>query len=170
MICVDDHDGSGARGQQPASDIRDAVVSAAHGERASCGQVVQKKSRQIAPLARGLIVRRHPAFRGHIPRRIRVLEHERLKILGRKRVNDDVAFRACRVEARTGIVVPLDAEHVASAAYIAQLRAIRRVVPQRHRALLYHEHLMAVRLPLPEDVFVGLVKLHASAARERKKV
>ena len=58
-------------------------------------------SRKIAPLARGLIIRRHPAFRGHIPRRIRVFEHERLKILGRKRVNDDVALRACRVEART---------------------------------------------------------------------
>jgi len=44
MICVDDHDGSRARGQQPASDIRDAVFSAAHGERTSRGQVVQKQS------------------------------------------------------------------------------------------------------------------------------
>ena len=45
-----------------------------------------------------------------------------------------------------------------------------RLVPERHRPLLNHEHVKLVRFPLPQDVFVRLVKPHAPARRKLEEV
>ncbi len=44
------------------------------------------------------------------------------------------------------------------------------VVPQRHGALLDDEDVLAVRLPLPQDEIVRLVKLDAAASGEEDDV
>ena len=170
MICIHDDHRVRSRGEQTCGNIRDGLVDVADWKCALPNQVMEEHSRQVAALSCCLVVRCDTALRSHISSSVRILEHEGLEVVARKRVDDDVAFGARGVKTGRRIVVALDAEHVAIAPDVAQLRTCRRVVPHRDRALLNDEHLVPVGLSLPQDVFVGLVKPHPAAAGKRKQV
>ena len=99
-----------------------------------------------------------------------MFEDAGLEIVGRKCVQDDVAFGARRVLTGTGARISFEAEHVAGAANIAQLRAAVRFVPERDGALLDDEDLRAMGFALPEEVFVPLEKAYAAVGSHRQQV
>ncbi len=145
-----------------------AVLRPTHLKRAR--HLVQEYPWRIGPLLGPLEVGRHPAQRRHVLAGVRVGEHQILEIGRGKPVDDDVAGGPGRMEARLRPVEPLDAEQVARAPDVAQFRVTAGLVPERDRALLDHEDVQLVRLPLPQDEFIGFVKSDAAVRGERQKV
>ena len=150
--------------------IANARLRAAALERLPADDVVQEHLLGIARVLRPLIVRGHRVVRLHELARVRILQHQLLEVRRRKGVDHHVARRPRRVQAARRAGEALDPQHVARAAHIPQDGTPVRLVPERHGPLLNHEHVKLVRFPLPQDVFVRLVKPHAPARGELEEV
>lgn len=85
-------------------------------------------------------------------------------------VQDDVGRGARRTQACTVADKAFQPQYVALSQYVAQLLALGRLLDQLHAALLDDPDEITFGLALPEHVFLGLMKLHTSAAGQIEQV
>lgn len=166
------HDGErlGPRGEQTRGHIGERVLQSAGNQGSLSNEIVQKRMLQAAMAVGRLMVGSRSAFGLDVLDCLWKLEYAGLEIVSRKGVQDEVAFRSRGVKTGPGARVALDAQHVTGPSNVTQLGAAARFVPGRDRPLLDHEHLRAVRLALPQDVFVPFVKPHATARGQGQQI
>ncbi len=131
---------------------------------------MQEHPLRVRPLVGALEVGDHRAQCRHELAGVRILLQQFVEIRRGESVDDDVAGRARRIEHRSLAIELIDTEQIARAADVAQLGVAATLVPERYGPLLNDEDVRLVRLPLPQDEFVGLVEPHASVRRERHEI